>query len=83
VKDGDFISFDLDNHVLELQVDAAELARRREKWTPLRRPNDSRWLQRYRAQVTNAANGAVLRNPEAEAPAARKPEAAEEMRRSR
>lgn len=82
VKDGDFITFDLDNHVLDLEVDPAELARRRAGWTPLERPNDSRWLQRYRAQVTNAANGAVLRNPEAEAPAARKQEAAEEMRRA-
>ena len=36
VSDGDFITFDLDNHVLELEVDAAELARRRAEWTPLR-----------------------------------------------
>jgi len=82
VRDGDFITFDLDNHVLDLEVSAAELGRRRAGWTPLARPTDSRWLQRYRAQVTNAANGAVLRNPEAQAATARKQEAAQEMGRS-
>ncbi len=82
VRDGDFITFDVDNHVLDLEVDAAELGRRRAKWTPLQRPTDSRWLQRYRAQVTNAANGAVLRNPEAETPAAQKHEEVAEMGRS-
>ena len=82
IKDGDFITFDLDNHLLDLEVDSAELLRRRALWRPLSRPTDSRWLQRYRAQVSNAANGAVLRNPETAAPAAFNPQAAHEMRTS-
>ena len=30
------------------------------------RPIESRWLRRYRALVTNASSGAVLRDPEGE-----------------
>jgi dihydroxy-acid dehydratase len=64
VRDGDFVAIDLDARTLELEVDGAELRRRQASWRPLRRPVDSRWLRRYRALVTNAATGAVLRDPE-------------------
>ena len=67
VKDGDLIAVDLEARTLELEVDEAELRRRRAAWQPLRRPIASRWLRRYRALVTNAARGAVLRDPDEEA----------------
>jgi dihydroxy-acid dehydratase len=65
VQDGDPIELDLEARRLELVVPAAELERRRQGWTPKHRPVASRWLRRYRAFVTNAAQGAVLRDPEA------------------
>jgi dihydroxy-acid dehydratase len=64
VRDGDAIAIDLDARALHLDVDAVEQWRRRRSWRPLRRPVDSRWLRRYRSLVTNAASGAVLREPE-------------------
>jgi dihydroxy-acid dehydratase len=67
VKDGDLITVDLEARGLELEVDEAELRRRRAAWRPLKRPITSRWLRRYRAQVTNAARGAVLRDPDEDA----------------
>jgi len=64
VKDGDLIAVDLEARTLELEVEEAELRRRRAAWHPLKRPIASRWLRRYRALVTNAARGAVLRDPD-------------------
>ena len=64
VRDGDVVAIDLDARTLELEVDAAEQRRRRASWRPLRRSINSRWLRRYRALVTNAATGAVLRDPD-------------------
>jgi dihydroxy-acid dehydratase len=80
VRDGDAVAIDLDARTLELEVGAEEQRRRRAAWRPRRRSVDSRWLRRYRALVTNAASGAVLRDPdEAEAGAAER--VAEEQRR--
>ena len=64
VRDGDTIRVDLEERTLELEVPAEELEKRRRAWRPKRRPVGSRWLRRYRAFVTNAAQGAVLRDPE-------------------
>jgi dihydroxy-acid dehydratase len=62
VRDGDEIALDVDARTLELRVDPAELARRRPALPE--RAVTSRWLRRYRALVTNASQGAVLRDPE-------------------
>ncbi|HEX6739650.1 MAG TPA: dihydroxy-acid dehydratase [Vicinamibacteria bacterium] len=71
VQDGDPIELDLEARTLELDVPAEELERRRQGWKPKHRPVASRWLRRYRAFVTNAAQGAILRDPDAqEVPAA-------------
>jgi dihydroxy-acid dehydratase len=64
VQDGDPIEVDLEERRLELDVPAEELEKRRRAWQPKRRVVASRWLRRYRAFVTNAARGAVLREPE-------------------
>jgi dihydroxy-acid dehydratase len=66
VQDGDPIYLDLEERRLELEVPAEELQRRRQGWKPKHRPTASRWLRRYRAFVTNAARGAILRDPEAQ-----------------
>jgi dihydroxy-acid dehydratase len=74
VRDGDAIALDLDARRLELEVSADELQLRREGWEPRRRPVTSRWLRRYRALVTNAARGAVLRDPDEDTVAAEEAE---------
>ncbi len=62
VREGDFISLDLDARTLDLEVSPEELDRRRAEGLPPRRAVASPWLRRYRALVTNAARGAVLRD---------------------
>lgn len=62
VREGDFISLDLDARTLDLEISPEELDRRRAEGLPLRRTVASPWLRRYRALVTNAARGAVLRD---------------------
>lgn len=70
VRAGDPIAIDLDARTIELEVSPAEVERRRAT-TPLTlRPVASRWLRRYRSLVTNASNGAVLRDPDEAAAAA-------------
>ncbi len=60
IQDGDRIAIDLDAGTVDLLVDEAELAQRRDGWTPLHKDVTGRWLQRYRTMVTNASRGAVL-----------------------
>jgi dihydroxy-acid dehydratase len=62
VHDGDAITVDVDTRSLLLDVDEAELARRRSAFAPRRKDVASSWLRRYAALVTNAASGAVLRS---------------------
>lgn len=60
VEDGDIIEIDLDRRVCDLDVDEAELERRRMAW---RRPapvNDTGWLKIYRASVGSMPQGAIL-----------------------
>ncbi len=62
VQNGDPIVIDLPNRRLMLDVDEAELARRREQWRPPEPKFTSGWLARYAALVTSANTGAVLKN---------------------
>ena len=64
VEEGDLIAIDLVEGKVDLLVDEAELARRRARFKPLKKPVNGSWLKRYRALVTNASRGAVLREPE-------------------
>lgn len=60
VRDGDTIVIDVDTRRLDLQVDEAELTRRRRDWSP-REPRYTRGaLGRYARQVHPAALGAVV-----------------------
>jgi dihydroxy-acid dehydratase len=62
VREGDVVSLDLDARTIDLEVSDEAMERRREAGLPPRRTVASPWLRRYRALVTNAARGAVLRD---------------------
>jgi len=62
VQDGDTITVDVDQRLLELAVPDDELARRRASHRHARKEVSSRWLRRYAAMVENASRGAVLRS---------------------
>jgi dihydroxy-acid dehydratase len=59
VRDGDMISIDADAGRLDLEVDAAELERRRKAWRPPANPYQSGVLRKYADQVGPARKGAV------------------------
>lgn len=61
VAEGDMISIDIPNNKMELLVDEATLAKRRETWKPIVKPvTANSYLKRYRRLVTSANTGAVL-----------------------
>ncbi len=64
VRNGDVIEVDVDARTLDLCVGEEELERRKAAMKPPRRELPGVWLRRYRAFVTNAARGAVLRDPD-------------------
>ena len=61
IEDGDEIELDVDKHVLQLNVDGEELARRKDHYVPYKNEVKSKWLKRYQLLVSNASNGAVLK----------------------
>ena len=63
VEDGDTIEIDIPGRQLNLQVDEDELAKRREKWSPVEPKIKKGYLARYAQFVTSAATGAVYREP--------------------
>jgi len=64
VEEGDLIAIDLVEGRVDLLVDEEELEQRRARFKPLKKPVEGSWLKRYRALVTNASRGAVLKEPE-------------------
>jgi len=61
LKDGDIIRIDIPCKRMDVQVDAAELEKRKQEWRP-REPNVREgYLIRYSKQVSSAAQGAILR----------------------
>jgi dihydroxy-acid dehydratase len=64
VRDGDPIHIDIPAGRLEIQIDEAELQRRRAAWTAPAPRARSGWLARYAAMATSADTGAVLRLPD-------------------
>jgi dihydroxy-acid dehydratase len=59
VRDGDRIRLDVANRRLEVDVDEAELATRREGWTPPEATYTTGVLAKYRKLVQSAAVGAI------------------------
>ena len=69
IEPGDMISIDIPQRTLTLEVSEKELSRRRKTWKCLPPKIDYGYLARYASQVTSADTGAVLRQPEYQAPA--------------
>ncbi len=61
VEEGDTIHIDIPNRTLTLEVDEAEIARRRAHWTPPEPKVKHGYLARYARMVTSASAGAILR----------------------
>ena len=61
VQDGDPITIDVEKRALVLEVEEAELTRRRAAWRPRKKAIPSPWLRRYALLVSNASSGAVLK----------------------
>jgi dihydroxy-acid dehydratase len=59
IEDGDVISIDADTGTLDLEVEPAELERRRQRWTPPINPYQSGALRKFADQVGPALKGAV------------------------
>lgn len=59
VQDGDVIEIDITGRTLNIQVSEEEFARRREGWTPLKKPRKPA-LAKYAALVSSADTGAVI-----------------------
>ncbi|MBN1962418.1 MAG: dihydroxy-acid dehydratase [Deltaproteobacteria bacterium] len=64
VKDGDQISIDVPARKLDLLVDEATLALRKQEWKKPEYKFSRGWLARYERLVTSASSGAVLLPPE-------------------
>ncbi len=60
VVDGDQILVDIEHRRLDLLVDSAELARRREHWSPPPLPEGNGFLAKYARLVDSAARGALV-----------------------
>ncbi len=61
VKDGDKIHIDVDRYILSVDLDNEEIAKRKADFIPIKKELNSSWLRQYRALVTNASNGAILK----------------------
>ena len=68
VQDGDTIRIDADAGLIELQVDAAELAARQARWSPPARPPLGGVLEKYALVVRPARTGAVTHSGAVEWP---------------
>lgn len=61
VRDGDTIRIDLPRKKITLEVDKAELARRKKEWRAPEPKIRHGYAARYAAQVTSASTGAILK----------------------
>ncbi|NLO16960.1 MAG: dihydroxy-acid dehydratase [Arcobacter butzleri] len=61
LQDGDEIHIDVDNYILQANISDEEIAKRRATFKPKLKTLTSRWLGQYRALVTNASSGGVLK----------------------
>ncbi|MDR3555213.1 MAG: dihydroxy-acid dehydratase [Syntrophobacteraceae bacterium] len=62
IEEGDEILVDIPGKKLELLVDSAVIAKRKEAWKPREPRIKSGYLARYASMVTSGARGAVLQN---------------------
>lgn len=60
VRDGDAITMDIPGRILDLEVSAQELDRRRAEWKPIEPRVNKGILARYARSVSSAASGAIV-----------------------
>ncbi|MQA01982.1 MAG: dihydroxy-acid dehydratase [Streptosporangiales bacterium] len=60
VRDGDTVVLDVPSRRLDLEVDDAELERRRQSWTPMKPAQERGWVKLYVDHVLQADEGADL-----------------------
>ena len=63
IEEGDIIDIDIPANTINARVSDEELAKRKEKWTPVDKGEVKGYLKRYRALVTSGNRGAVLELP--------------------
>jgi dihydroxy-acid dehydratase len=61
LKDGDEIHIDVDKYILSVDLSDEEIEKRKANFKPIKKELKSSWLKQYRALVTNASSGAILR----------------------
>ena len=61
IQDGDIIKIDVPNRRLDIELPDDEIQERLAHWTPYERDIKSKVLLKYRALVTSAAKGAILK----------------------
>lgn len=61
LKDGDEIHIDVDQYILSVDLTDEEIKMRKATFQPVKKVLTSKWLGQYRALVTNASNGAILK----------------------
>ena len=61
LEDGDEIHIDVDKYILQANLCDEVIAERKQKFVPIKKKLTSKWLQQYRALVTNASSGAILK----------------------
>lgn len=62
IQDNDIISINIPERKIELEVDQAEIEKRRSKWKPLCKELNSPFLKRYSQLAKSAAHGAVIKH---------------------
>jgi dihydroxy-acid dehydratase len=60
IHNGDSITLDIERRRLDLGVDEAELAKRREQWRPPALPSGNGFLQKYARLVGPSSHGALV-----------------------
>lgn len=60
IQDGDMISIDLNERILNVDISEAEMNKRRQEWKPPQAKIEKGWLARYARMVTSGSKGAVL-----------------------
>ncbi len=61
LQDGDVVDVDVDTYAINVRLSDEEIAKRRANFKPKVKELTSVWLKQYRALVTNASNGGILR----------------------
>ncbi len=61
LQDGDIVDVDVDTYSINVRLSDEEIAKRKANFKPKVKELKSVWLKQYRALVTNASNGGILK----------------------